>query len=189
MHSTCTDRLTKAAKRYVSPGTRPLTTAEAEARALAQLIKSPACDADLVAAAAREMARLIDGEYCNLIPVPDHTGSTEANARLACAIAYCAPHAEVFEALTRTTETESACEPEPTVFARTECALTSFSNWTSGIPVRSIARARGAQRGRSRTVAIAFLPPQHGRTFVFALRYPLQLLTPNCSPGIQQRGS
>ena len=28
MHSTCNDRLTKAAKRYVSPGTRPLTTAE-----------------------------------------------------------------------------------------------------------------------------------------------------------------
>ena len=30
MHSTCTDRLTKAAKRYVSPGTRPLTNAAPE---------------------------------------------------------------------------------------------------------------------------------------------------------------
>jgi len=110
MHSTCTDRQTKAAKRYVSPGSRPLTNAEAETRALAQLIKSPECDADLVAAAAREMARLIDGEHCNLIPVPDHTGSTEANARLACAIAYCSPHAEVFDVLTRPIETESACE-------------------------------------------------------------------------------
>ena len=109
MHSTCNDRLTKAAKRYVSPGTRPLTTEEAETRALAQLIKSPACDAALVAAAAREMAKLIDSEHCNLIPVPDHTGSTEANTRLACAIAYCAPHAEVFDALQRTVETESAC--------------------------------------------------------------------------------
>ena len=110
MHSTCTDRLTKAAKRYVSPGTRPLTNAEAEARALAQLIKSPDCDADLVAAAAREMARLIDGEHCNLIPVPDHTGRTDANARLACAIAFCSPHAEVFDVLTRYGAVESACE-------------------------------------------------------------------------------
>ena len=62
MHSTCNDRLTKAAKRYVSPGTRPLTNAEAEARASAQLIKDPACDTDLVATAAREMTRLIAGE-------------------------------------------------------------------------------------------------------------------------------
>ena len=72
MHSTCNDRLTKAAKRYVSPGTRPLTTAEAEARALAQLIKDPACDADLIAAAAREMARLIDAGRILGIRVTDH---------------------------------------------------------------------------------------------------------------------
>jgi len=38
------------------------------------------------------------------------TGSPGANARLACAIAYCAPHAEVFDILTRPVETESACE-------------------------------------------------------------------------------
>lgn len=110
MHSTCTDRTTKSARRYVSPGSRPLTNAEAEARALAQLIKDPTCDADLVTAAAREMARLIDGEYCNLIPAPDHTGSTEANTRLACAIAFYSPHAEVFDVLTRYETVESACE-------------------------------------------------------------------------------
>jgi len=110
MTTTCADATTKAARRYVSPGTRPLTNAEAEARALAQLIKSPDCDADLIAAAAREMARRIESEYCNLIPVPDHTGSTEANARLACAIAYCSPHAEVFDVLTRYEPVESSCE-------------------------------------------------------------------------------
>ena len=110
MHSACTDRTAKAARRYVSPRTRPLTLDEAQTRALAYLLKDRDCDADMIAAAAHEMARLIDGEYCNLIPVPDHTGSTEANARLACAIAYCTPHAEVFDALTRSAATESACE-------------------------------------------------------------------------------
>ncbi len=110
MTSTCKDRTTKAARRYVSPGSRPLTNAEAEARALAQLIKSPECDRDLLEAAAREMARLIDGEHCNLIPVPDHMGRTDANTRLACAIAFYSPHAEVFDVLTRYETIESACE-------------------------------------------------------------------------------
>ena len=110
MHSACNDTTTKAARRYVSPRTRPLTLEEAQTRALAYMLKDPDCDADLVAAAAREMARLIDGEYCNLIPVPGHTGGTGANVRLACAIAFRTPHAEVFDALTRDAATESACE-------------------------------------------------------------------------------
>ena len=110
MHSACNDTTTRAARRYISPRTRPLTPDEAQTRALAYMLKDPDCDADMIAAAAREMARLIDGEHCNLIPVPDHTGSTEANARLACAIAYCTPHAEVFDVLTRPAGNQSACE-------------------------------------------------------------------------------
>lgn len=111
MHSTCTDRTTKAARRYVSPNTRPLTREEAETRALAYTIKAPDCDRDLREAAAREMARQIEGERGYLIPVPDHHGHTTANRKLAEHIAHCTGNKfEVIDALFRTAPTESACE-------------------------------------------------------------------------------
>ncbi|HQA38497.1 MAG TPA: hypothetical protein PLW27_06305 [Kiritimatiellia bacterium] len=69
MTSTCPDTATKAARRYVSPRTRPLTSDEAQIRALAYTIKDPECDQDLIDAAAREMARLIEGERGYLVPV------------------------------------------------------------------------------------------------------------------------
>ena len=111
MTSACTDATTKAARRYVSPRTRPLTESEAQTRALAYMLKDPDCDQDLIDAAAREMARLIDGERGYLVPVPSHTRCTRANRRLADAIAFCTGNKfEVYDILDRTEPGESTCE-------------------------------------------------------------------------------
>jgi len=111
MHSTCVDRTTKAARRYVSPRTRPLTSEEAQTRALAYMLKDPDCDQDMIDAAAREMARLIEGERGYLVPVPSHTRSTEANRRLANAVAHVTGNKfETADILDRKGQTESACE-------------------------------------------------------------------------------
>ena len=111
MHSTCTDWTTKAARRYVSPRTRPLTRDEAEIRALAYAIKDKHCDRELVQAAAEAMGKLIEDEEGCLIPVPDHNGNTEANNTLAAWIATATRYAfQRVDALTRTAPVESACE-------------------------------------------------------------------------------
>ncbi|NLG00705.1 MAG: hypothetical protein GX565_11220 [Lentisphaerae bacterium] len=111
MTSACPDTTTRSARRYVSPRTRPLTSEEAQIRALAYAIKDPGCDQDLVDAAAREMAQLIQGERGHLIPVPSHTRSTLANRRLAFAIAFCTGGKfTVSDILDRKEPTESACE-------------------------------------------------------------------------------
>ena len=111
MTTTCTDTTTKAARRYVSPRTRPLTSEEAQVRALAYMLKDPDCDQDIVEAAAREMAKLVEGERGYLIPVPSHTRSTLANRKLARAIAFCTGDKfEVSDVLDRKGPTESACE-------------------------------------------------------------------------------
>ena len=102
---------TRADRRYVSPRTRPLTEGEAQTRALAYMLKDTDCDQDLIDAAAREMARLIEGERGYLIPVPSHTRSTRANRRLANAIAFCTGGKfEVADILDRIEPTDSACE-------------------------------------------------------------------------------
>ncbi|OQC31325.1 MAG: hypothetical protein BWX70_00940 [Verrucomicrobia bacterium ADurb.Bin070] len=111
MTSTCKDSTTKSARRYISPRTRPLTSEEAQVRALAYAIKDPDCDQDLIDAAAREMAKLIEGERGYLIPVPSHTLGTHANTKLAHAIAFCTGGKfEVRDMLDREAPTESACE-------------------------------------------------------------------------------
>ena len=111
MTSACPDTTTRSARRYVSPRTRPLTSEEAQIRALAYAIKDPGCDQDLVDAAAREMAQLIQGERGHLIPVPSHTRSTEANRRLANAICHMTGNKfETADILSRKEPTESACE-------------------------------------------------------------------------------
>ena len=111
MTAACQDRTTKAARRYVSPRTRPLTSEEAQIRALAYAIKDPDCDQDLVDAAAREMAKLIEGERGYLVPVPSHTRSTGANRRLANAIAHMTGNKfETADILSRLEPTASACE-------------------------------------------------------------------------------
>ena len=111
MHSTCADATTKAPRRYVSPRTRPLAENEAQTRALAYMLKDPDCDQDMIDAAAREMARLIEGERGYLVPVPSHTRNTEANRRLANAVANMTGNKfKTADILSRKEPTESACE-------------------------------------------------------------------------------
>jgi hypothetical protein len=78
-----------AARKYPTPRNGPLSIEETETRRLAYAIKtiaSPLADFDT---AAREMAALIlatpPGVW--LVPIPDSTGNTDANARLASHIA------------------------------------------------------------------------------------------------------
>ena len=101
---------TRAARRYVSPRTRPLNEYERETRGLSYMLKDPACPAAAVQVAAIEMAALVWGP-CHLIPAPDHTGDTSANRRLAHAIAaHVKGGAEVHDILTRTEPAPSACD-------------------------------------------------------------------------------
>ena len=110
MTTTCKDTTTKSARRYISPRTRPITSEEAQVRALAYAIKDTDCDQDLIDAAAREMAKLVEGERGYLIPVPSHTRSTKANRRLAKAICHMTGNKfETADILSRKEPTESAC--------------------------------------------------------------------------------
>ena len=103
-------RTTRAARRYVSPRTRPLNQFERETRGLSYMLKDPACPEAALQVAAAEMAALVWGP-CNLIPAPDHTGDTAANRRLAKAIAaHVKGGAEVHDILTRTAPAPSSCD-------------------------------------------------------------------------------
>ena len=99
----------RTARLYVSPRTRPLTSAEMETRALSYLLKAPACPQAGVDIAAYEMAAQIAGP-CVLVPVPNHTGDTSANLRLCKAIASCVEGgATVADVLGRSRVVESSC--------------------------------------------------------------------------------
>ncbi len=101
---------TRAARRYVSPRTRPLNEYERETRALSYMLKETDCPEAALQIAAAEMAALVWGP-CNLIPAPDHTGDTAANRRLAKAIAaHVKGGAEVHDILTRTAPAPSSCD-------------------------------------------------------------------------------
>ena len=101
---------TRAARRYVSPRTRPLNEYERETRALSYILKEADCPEAALQIAAAEMAALVWGP-CNLIPAPNHTGDTSANRRLAKAIAaHVKGGAEVHDILTRTAPAPSTCE-------------------------------------------------------------------------------
>lgn len=99
----------RAVHRYVSPGERELSPEEAEVRRVAYAIKAHAPrEMDLAGAA---MAALIeDAGSPLLIPIPSSTGSTEANAHLARAIARHRPGAQVVDVLRRRAPTPSARE-------------------------------------------------------------------------------
>lgn len=122
-----------AARRYISPRTRALTPDETETRRLAYAIKHPGADWLDYDTAGREMAALISGP-CWLVPIPDSTGNTDANAKLAHAIARYCPGAQVARALRRTAPTQSQCarhklalgplRPEQMHMARTRIMLT-----------------------------------------------------------------
>jgi hypothetical protein len=127
-----------AARKYPTPRNGSLSLAEAETRRLAYSIKSiasPLIDFDT---AAREMAALISGP-CWLIPIPDSTGNTDANTRLASMIARYVMAtgpavAQIAKAIHRTQPIQSQCNrhklalgpitPDQHHFARTRKALT-----------------------------------------------------------------
>ena len=97
-----------AARKYATPRNGPLTLEQTETRRLAYAIKataSPSIDFDT---AAREMAALITGS-CWLVPIPDSTGNTDANTRLAHHIANHCPGAQVVKAIYRTQPVQSQC--------------------------------------------------------------------------------
>jgi len=97
-----------AARRYVSPRSRPITPDESETRRIAYALKRGE-EAEL---AVREMAGLLplDLPTLTLVPVPSSTGCIEANLILARAIAAeYAPQARVVPALRRSVPVESSC--------------------------------------------------------------------------------
>jgi hypothetical protein len=97
-----------AARKYPTPRNGPLSLGQSETRRLAYAIKttaSPSADFDT---AAREMAALISGP-CWLVPIPDSTGNTDANSRLASLIAMYCPGAQVVKAIYRTQPIASQC--------------------------------------------------------------------------------
>lgn len=138
-----------AARKYYTPRNGPLTPEQAETRRLAYAIKSTASLAADFDTAAREMAALITGP-CWLVPIPDSTGNTDANTRLAamiaryvnnepaaCPVGWAQPYptgAQVVKAIRRTQPVQSQCArhklalgpipPDQHHFARTGKMLT-----------------------------------------------------------------
>jgi hypothetical protein len=97
-----------AARRYVSPRSRPITTEESETRLIAYALKRGI----ETGIAAHEMAGLLppDLPMLTLVPVPASTGSIEANLILARAIAAeYGLQARVVSALNRVVPVESSC--------------------------------------------------------------------------------
>ena len=122
-----------AARKYPTPRNGLLSLEETETRRLAYAIKDLASSLADFDAAAREMAELITGP-CWLVPIPDSTGSTDANARLAHHIARYVPEAQIVKAIYRTQPVQSQCarhkhalgpiSPEQHHLARTRKTLT-----------------------------------------------------------------
>ena len=97
-----------AARRYVSPRSRPITPDESETRRIAYALKR----GEEIGIAAREMAGLLppDLPTVTLVPIPSSTGSIEANLILASAIAAeYGPQVRVVAALRRAVPVESSC--------------------------------------------------------------------------------
>lgn len=99
-----------AARKYVSPRTRPLTLEEQETRRLSYSLKDWTTDhfTEDAFTAAYEMAKLITAP-CWLVPVPSSTGSTAANRKLAEVILYYMPTAKIRDVLTRSAPVQSSC--------------------------------------------------------------------------------
>jgi len=97
-----------AARRYVSPRSRPITPEETETRRIAYALKR----GEETELAAREMADLLPSDLpaVTLVPIPASTGSIEANLILARDIAAnYGPQARVVPALRRSVPVESSC--------------------------------------------------------------------------------
>ena len=101
---------TVSARLFVQTGRRPRNTEEQTAYVRAYLLKSKACPDEIVEACASDMAIMISGETCILIPVPDCKGGTYPNLRLALSIQdRTRGKAQVMDILTRSRPTESQC--------------------------------------------------------------------------------
>jgi hypothetical protein len=112
---------TVSARLFVQSGRRPRNTEEQAAYVRAYLLKSKACPDEIVEACASDMAIMISGETCILIPVPDCKGGTYPNLRLALSIQdRTRGKAQVMDILTRSRPTESQCQRH----RRGEAALT-----------------------------------------------------------------
>ena len=151
-----------AARRYHTPRNGPLTLEQAETRRLAYAIKSTASNSADFHTAAREMAALISGP-CWLVPIPDSSGNTDANTRLASLIAGHCPGAQVAKAIHRTQPVQSQCArhklalgpipPEQHHFARTRKMLTLRQTYfvdnvtTSGHTLQAARNALGFGAG------------------------------------------
>jgi hypothetical protein len=97
-----------AARRYVSPRSRPITPDEIETRRIAYALKR----GEETELAAREMADLLPSDLpaVTLVPIPASTGSIEANLILARDIAAeYGPQARVVSAIHRVVPVESSC--------------------------------------------------------------------------------
>jgi predicted amidophosphoribosyltransferase len=101
---------TKALLLFVPNHTRPRNREEEQAHLRAYLLKANNCPPEIVDTCAKQMASLIRGEKCILIPVPDRNGNTDRNWFLADRIAHFADEAEVQDSLTRSQPTASQCE-------------------------------------------------------------------------------
>src|SRR4051812_46490083 len=127
-----------AARKYPTPRNGSLSIEETETRRLAYSIKSAASPTADFDAAARDMAALITGP-CWLVPIPDSTGNTDANTKLAHHIARhvmanAAGIAQIAKAIHRTQPVQSQCarhkhalgpiSPDQHHFARTRKTLT-----------------------------------------------------------------
>ncbi len=176
-----------AARKYPTPRNGALTLEQAETRRLAYAIKSTASPAADFDTAAREMAELLlASSYqpstisyqltCWLVPIPDSTGNTDANTRLAHHIARHLlafhhqqstinpqPICQIAKAICRTQPVQSQCTrhklalgpipPEQHHFARTRKMLTLRQTWfvdnvtTSGNTLEAARAALGFGAG------------------------------------------
>ncbi len=102
-----------AAHRYVSSSAPRRTPADIERRLNAYALKTLDCPEEVLDECARDMAATIPAgtSRCTLVPVPDHTGRTAVNRRLAEAIAlHCdCDRVEVLDILTRSEPVPSTC--------------------------------------------------------------------------------
>ena len=151
-----------AARKYHTPRNGPLTFEQTETRRLAYAIKSTASPSVDFDTAARDMAALITGP-CWLVPIPDSTGNTDANTRIASMIAGHCPGAQVVKAISRTQPVQSQCSrhklalgpipPDQHHFARTRKTLTLCQTWfvdnvtTSGHTLEAARAALGFGAG------------------------------------------
>ena len=100
-----------AARRYVSPRSRPLSEEEQETRRIAYALKNPDAHRDM-AIAARKMAALLPPclPALTLVPLPASSGCKKANLALSRAIsAAYGKQARVVEAIERVVPVESSC--------------------------------------------------------------------------------